>query len=257
LKRIFAIGVLVAALVGFLSGCGETDAQSDNTAGTGNDTAGSETSSTPPEPAEVFAAAVTKFNSQNAKYTIDDGSGDVGTGQFDSASGANSLTTTLDGSALEVVSLGDDVYLGGLLGDDSWMHAQASKFEGDGASFLMVIDPLFGARFLATATGVKQDQPSNFSGTIDLTKVTATGTTKRIADSFATAAGPGATAIPFTATLNGDTLASLTVTFPKADLTGEDLPYNLTITDSGGAVSVAAPPQDKVTEAPAELYEGP
>jgi hypothetical protein len=240
-----------------LSGCGETGTQPENTAGAGNDTAGSDASSTPPAPAEVFAVAVTKFNGQNAKYTIDGGDGDVGTGQFDSASGANSLSTTLDGSTMEMVSFGEDVYIGGLLGDDSWIHAQASKFEGDGASFLIIIDPLFGARFLATAKDVKQDQPSSYSGTIDLTTVTVTGTAKRIADNFATAAGPAATAVPFTATLNGDTLASLTITFPKADLGGKDLPYNLTITESGGAVSVAAPPQDKVTEAPPELYEGP
>lgn len=243
--------------MGLLTGCGETDAQAGNASGNGKDSAETDVSTAPPEPAEVFAAAVTKFNSQNAKYTIDDGSGEVGTGQFDSASGANGLSTTIDGSAMEMVSTGEDVYIGGLLGADSWIHAQASKFEGDGASFLVIVEPLFGARFLTTAANVKQDQPSNYSGTIDLTKVTATGTAKRIADNFAAAAGAGATAIPFTATLNGDTLASLTITFPKADLGDKDMPYKLTVTESGGAVAVAAPPQDKVTEAPAEFYEGP
>lgn len=257
MKRTFAIGVFVAALAGLLGGCGDTGAKSGSEAKDGNDTPTSDVSTAPPDPAAVFAAAVKKFNSQNAKYTIAGGDDEPGTGQFDSASGANGVTTTVDGTAVDMVSIGDDVYIGGLLGDDSWLHAQASKFTGDGASFLIIAEPLFGARFLTTAANVKQDQPSSYSGTIDLTTVTATGTAKRIADDFAAAAGPGATAVPFTATLNGDTLASLSITFPKADLGDKDLPYVLTITESGGAVSVAAPPQEKVTEAPADFYKGP
>jgi hypothetical protein len=212
-----------------------------------------------PKPAELFANAVTKFSGQNVKYTIGSGDGEVMTGQFDAASGGTKLAGDVDGTKMEIIALGDDVYLGGLSGDGKWMHAQASKFKDSAVSFLILVDPLFGQKFLSTATDVKQDQPTTYSGTIDLTKVTVTGSAKRLAGSFAKAAGPGATALPFTATVDSSSaLSTVKITFPKADLRGKDLKYDLKVTEAGGStVAVAAPPKNKVTEAPSEIYTGP
>ncbi|MFD1048308.1 hypothetical protein ACFQ1S_23600 [Kibdelosporangium lantanae] len=250
-----AVGAL--ALTG---GCGSTKEGPRVPAGGGVTTAVSATSSSTPKPADLFAAAVTKVNGQNVKFTIaGDKKGESMTGSFDSASGGTKVTGDIDGTKVDVIGLGNDIYIGGLLGPDKWVHAQASKFKDNAISFLTIADPLYGQKFLSAATGVKQDQSGTYSGTVDLTKVTATGQAKRLADNFAKKAGAAATALPFTATLDGSAaLSTVKITFPKADLTGHDLTYDLKITEAGGgAVPVAAPAKNKVTEAPADLYKGP
>jgi hypothetical protein len=194
------------------------------------------------------------------KFTVtDDKNGESMTGSFDSASGGTKVTGNIDGTKVDVIGLGNDIYIGGLLGADKWVHAQASKFKDSAVSFLTIADPLYGEKFLSAAAGVKQGQPGTYSGTIDLTKVTVTGQAKRLADNFAKKAGSAASALPFTATLDGsNALSTVKITFPKADLTGHDLVYDLKITEVGGGVDpVAAPPKNKVTEAPADLYKGP
>jgi hypothetical protein len=258
LKRTIVIGVFAAVLLTPLSGCAGTPDDTRNKPGGGTGTASS-TSSPSPKPAELFAQAVTKFSGQNVKYTIDGGDGGLMTGQFDATSGGTKVNGDIDGTKMEILALGNDIYLGGLTGDGKWMHAQASKFKDSAVSFLILVDPLFGQKFLSAAADVKQDQPTTYSGTIDLTKVTATGPAKRLADSFAKAAGTGATALPFTATVDASgALSTVKITFPKADLGGKDLKYDLKVTELGGsAVTVAAPPKNKVTEAPSDIYTGP
>jgi hypothetical protein len=260
LKRKFAMGIVFGAVLALLGGCGGTkDSPRDQTGGDAT-AAVSATSPSSPKPADLFAAAVTKVNGKNVKFTVtDDKNGESMTGSFDSASGGTKLTGKLDGTKVDVIGLGNDIYIGGLLGPDKWVHAEASKFKDSAISFLTVADPLYGQKFLSTAAGVKQDEPGTYSGTIDLTKVTVTGQAKRLADNFAKKAGSAAAVLPFTATLDGSTaLSTVKITFPKADLTGHDLTYDLKITEvGGGAVPVAAPPKNKVTEAPADLYKGP
>jgi hypothetical protein len=258
LKRTIVTGVFVTVLLTPLSGCAGTP----NTTQAGPGASAGTASSAPlpsPKPADLFAKAVTKFSGQNVKYTIGSGDGEVMTGQFDAASGGTKLTGDIDGTKMEMIVLGDDVYLGGLTGDGKWMHAQASKFKDSAVSFLILVDPLFGQKFLSVAADVKQDQPATYSGTIDLTKVTVTGSAKRLADSFAKAAGPGATALPFTATVDGSgALSTVNITFPKADRGRKDLKYDLKVTESGGSTTtVAAPPKNKMTEAPSDIYTGP
>jgi hypothetical protein len=256
-KRAITASFFVAALVGSLSSCG-TD---EKPRSPGITAAGSPSTSSAPAPAqtpaEAFAAAVTKFTGQNQKYTVEGDDGEVLTGEFDAATSGSKLSSQVDGSEVELVVLGNDVYIGGLIGPDKWMLAQAAKFKDSAVSFLIIVDPLFATKLLTTASNVKQDQPSAYSGTVDLTKVTATGVTKRIADKFAKAAGQSAAALPFTATVANGTLASLKITFPKADVGGKDLKYSLKVIESGGTVAVAAPPKSKVTDAPAAIYTGP
>jgi hypothetical protein len=255
LKRTILIGGFVAVLLASLSGC--SGGQDDKQTKSGSGTAGA---AAPPssKPEEQFASAVAAFNGKNVKFTIVGDDGVPMTGNFDSASGGTRLTGDLEGTKMEVIGLGDDVYLGGLTGGDTWMHAQAPKFKDSAVTFLILADPLFGQKFLSTATGVKQDQPTTYSGTIDLTKVTAKGSAKRLADSFAKAAGASATALPFTATMDGsNALSTVKITFPKADVGGKDLKYDLKVNEVGGAATaVAVPPKNKVTEAPADIYTG-
>jgi hypothetical protein len=258
-KRTTTIGVLATAMLVLLSGCSGTESKTPGTPQAGTGTAGPGSTPPPaPKPAELFAAAVAKLGGQNVKYTIEGDKGEKMTGVFDAASGGNQLSANIEGTKMEIVALGNDIYIGGLTGKDKWMHAQASKFKDNAISFLMLIDPLFGQKFLGAAVDVKQDQPTAYSGTVDLTKVNVTGNAKRLADRFAKTAGPAATALPFIATMDASgALSTVKMTFPKADLGGKDLKYNLTVTEAGGAAAVTAPPQNKVSEAPASIYTGP
>jgi hypothetical protein len=257
LKRVVALGVFAIALVAPLSGCSSTkDTPAARSGGGG--AASNAAPSASPKPGELLAAAVTRLSGQNMKYTIDSGNGDVLTGSFDAKTGGNLLTGNVDGSKMDIIALGNDMYLGGLAPGGKYYHALASKFKDNGIGMLLLVDPLCGQKFLSTATGVKQDKPGEFTGTLDLTKVTVTGTAKRLADHFAKSAGATAAALPFTTTMDASgAIAAVTMTFPKADLGNKDLKYNLKITEVGGAVTVAAPPKNKVTEAPPDIYNGP
>lgn len=141
------------------------------------------------------------------------------TGTTDPAGGGVKLTGDVDGSTMEIITIGNDVYFGGLVEEGRYVHAQVSKFKDTAIALLYLIDPLFGYKFLGTATSVVRGEPNTFTGTLDLTRVATTGPAQRLAVSFAKAAGATATALPFTAT--------------------------------------AALPKNRTTEAPSAIYSGP
>ena len=257
MKRGIALGISAIALLAPISGCSGTHDASATGLG-GGAAAASPTLSASPKPAELLATAVTKLSGQNLEYTIDGDDGHVLTGSFDARTGGNLLTGDVDGSKMEIIALGNDIYLGGLAPGGMYYHAQALKFKDNGMGVLLLVDPLCGQKFLSNAANVKQDQPGRFSGTLNLTKVTVAGTAKRLADHYAKAAGATAVALPFTATTDASgAIATVTMTLPKAEVSHKDLKYHLKITEVGGAVTVAAPPKNKVTEAPAAIYNGP
>ena len=257
MKRGIVVGLFLTALVAPLAGCGGSAA--DTASGASPNAGGQATSKSSPaaKPEDVLKGAAAKLTGKSVRFTVDDGT-DSSSGIYDAASGASKLTATVDGSKMDVIGKGNDVYIGGLDPSGKWMKADATKFTGSGVSFLTTADPLFAVKYLATAANVKQDQPSAYSGTIDLSKVTGTDTAKRIAGAFAKSAGSSATALPFTATLDATGgLATLTVTFPKADLGGKDFKYDLKVLSVGGAETVTVPAKNTTTEAPSDLYKGP
>jgi hypothetical protein len=255
-KRTIVIGSLLGALLIPLGGCADLlDRANEQPSDKGP--AASPTPSPPPQPAEVFAKAITGLDGKSLKFTIAGEEG-VFNGTTDSASGGVKLTAEIEGTTVEIVTIGNDVYLGGLVEEGKYVHAQVSKFKDTAIALLYLIDPLFGQKFLSTATNIAKGEPNTFTGTMDLTKVATTGPAQRLAVSFAKSAGAAATAVPFTATIDPATgaLASLKTAFPKADK-GKELKYDLKITEVGGANTIAAPPKNKTSEAPSAIYSGP
>lgn len=255
LKRTIVIGPLIGMMLASLSGC--TGIWTDD-GQAGNDAPAASGSPTPgPKPELVLATAVIGLGKQNLKFTVDGGTGDVRGGSLDAASGAVKVTADVDGSPAELITYRDDIYIGGLRGDGKWLHARVPKFKDGAIPFVATADPLFGARFLGSASDVQQGQPNTLSGTADLTRVIASGTTQLIAHGFGKAAGTKATALPFTATVDdAGALSAVNMVFPKADR-GKDLVYNLKITEVGGAVTITVPAENETVPAPADFYTVP
>jgi hypothetical protein len=246
MKRTVVLGMLIVALAAASGAC---DRGSDGTP-----------LADPPAPSsalpsaaasEQLAAAVAKLDGQSLKYTI---AGNQGTlsGGFDTTTRGITLsggTTT----KLEYVILADDVYLKGFDPQGRWWHLSVSRFPS-GSTFRLLADPLFGITFLTAARNVKQDAPGTFTGTIDVTKVTAGGTTKQIADLLAKGDPAGATAVPFTATVDSQgRLAGVKATFTGVSKSGR-LPYEVKIVEYGATVPAVRPSVAETVEAPPEAY---
>jgi hypothetical protein len=255
-KRTIVMGCLLGALFIPLSGCADVlDGAGERSGDKGP--AASPSPSPTPEPAEVLAKAAGSLNGKGVTFTIAGDEGDVLTGTTDPAGGGVKLTGDVDGSTMEIITIGNDVYFGGLVDEGKYVHAQVSKFKDSAVALLYLIDPLFGYKFLGTAANVVRGEPNTFTGTLDLTKVATTGPAQRLAVSFAKAAGATATALPFTATVDAaGALASLKMAFPKA-AKGKELKYDLKVTAVGGAGTVVAPPKNRTSEAPSAIYSGP
>lgn len=133
------------------------------------------------------------------------------------------------GSTMEIIAIGNDVYFGGLVEEGKYVHAQVSTFKDTAIALLYLVDPLFGYKFLGTATNVVRGEPNTFTGTLDLTRVATTGPAQRLAVKMA---------------------------FPKA-AKGKELKYDLKPTAVGGTGAIAAPPKNKTSEAPSAIYSGP
>ncbi|WP_327002451.1 hypothetical protein OHA72_46215 [Dactylosporangium sp. NBC_01737] len=245
MKRTITLGVLIAALAAASGAC---DRGSDRTPH-----ADPPPSSALPSAAasEQLAAAVAKLDGQSLKYTITGNQGTL-SGGFDTTTRGITLsggTTT----KLDYVILGDDVYLKGFDPQGRWWHLSVSRFSS-GSTFRLLADPLFGIKFLTTARNVKQDAPGTFTGTLDVTKVAAGGVTNEIADLFAKGDPAGATAVPFTATVDSQgRLAGVKATFTGVSKSGR-VPYELKIVEYGATAPAVRPSPAETIEAPPEAY---
>jgi len=246
MKRTITIGMLLAALAAASGAC---DRGSDRTP-----------AADPPAPSSVspsaaaseqLVAAVAKLDGQSLKYTITGNQGTL-SGGFDPTTGGITLrggTTT----KLEYVILDDDVYLKGFDPQGRWWHLSLSRFPS-GSTFRLLADPLFGIKFLTTARNIKQEPPGTFTGTLDVTKVTAGAVTSQIADLLAKGDPAGATAVPFTATVDGQgRLTGVKATFTGVSKSGR-LPYELKIVEYGATAPAVRPSRAETVEAPPEAY---
>jgi hypothetical protein len=247
MKRTTTLGLLIAALAAASGAC---DRGSDRTLPAGPPAASSASPSA--AASEQLAAAVAKLDGQSLKYTI--------TGNQGTLSGGYDTTTrgiTLSGGTttkLQYVILDDDVYLKGFDPQGRWWHLSVSRFPS-GSTFRLLADPLFGITFLTTARNVKQDAPGTFTGTLDVTKVTAGGTTKQIADLLAKGDPAGATAVPFTATVDSQgRRAAVKATFVGVSKSGR-LPYEVKIVEVGASAPAVRPSRAETVEAPPEAYD--
>jgi len=246
MKRTITIGMLIAALAAASGAC---DRGSDRTPPA--DPPAPSSASPSAAASEQLVAAVAKLDGQSLKYTITGNQGTL-SGGFDPTTGGITLrggTTT----KLEYVILDDDVYLKGFDPQGRWWHLSLSRFPS-GSTFRLLADPLFGIKFLTTARHIKQEPPGTFTGTLDVTKVTAGAVTSQIADLLAKGDPAGATAVPFTATVDGQgRLTGVKATFTGVSKSGR-LPYELKIVEYGATAPAVRPSRAETVEAPPEAY---
>ena len=247
MKRTITIGMLLAALAAASGAC---DRGSDRTPPA--DPPAPSSASPSAAASEQLVAAVAKLDGQSLKYTITGNQGTL-SGGFDPTTGGITLrggTTT----KLEYVILDDDVYLKGFDPQGRWWHLSLSRFPS-GSTFRLLADPLFGIKFLTTARNIKQEPPGTFTGTLDVTKVTAGAVTSQIADLLAKGDPAGATAVPFTATVDGQgRLTGVKATFTGVSKSGR-LPYELKIVEYGATAPAVRPSRAETVEAPPEAYD--
>jgi hypothetical protein len=247
MKRTVMLGMIIVALAAASGAC---DRGSD---GTSPAELPAPSSALPSAAAsEQLAAAVAKLDGQSLKYTITGNQGTL-SGGFDTTTGGITLsggTTT----KLEYVVLDDDVYLKGFDPQGRWWHLSLSQFPA-GSTFRLLAHPLFGIKFLTTARNVKQDAPGTFTGTLDVTKVAAGGLTDQIADLLAKGDPAGATAVPFTATVDSQgRLAGVKATFTGVSKSGR-VAYELKIVEYGATAPAVRPSRSETVEAPPEAYD--
>jgi hypothetical protein len=246
MKRTITLGMLIAALAAASGAC---DRGSDRTPPA--DPPAPSSASPSAAASEQLAAAVAKLEGQSLRYTVTGNQGTL-SGGFDTSTRGITIsggTTT----KLEYVILDDDAYLKGFDPQGRWWHLSVSRFPS-GSTFRLLADPLFGIKFLTTAQNVKQDAPGTFTGTLDVTKVAAGGITNQIADLFAKSDPAGATAVPFTATVDSQgRLAGMNATFTGVLKSGR-LPYELKIVEYGATAPAVRPARAETVEAPPEAY---
>jgi hypothetical protein len=247
MKRILAGGAALFALAVPLSACdGTTDSTPDARA-----TPTAPSVSPSPKPAERLAKAVAATDGQNLSYTLVV-KGETATVSYDTATKGTSMVSGTGARQFEVRLFPGTFFLQNPLKPGAFFRIDVSKLNVD-SEFRALEDPFFARQFLSTATTVTSDASGAVSGTIDLTRVT--GTARTAADYFARTAGDRTTALPFTATMDGQgRLATFTATFPGAD-DGKDLVWDLKVVEIGGTVSVQQPAGTTVTPLPASEYK--
>jgi len=232
-------GVLVLAL----TGCGPTS-----------------TPAAAPTPtvdaASALAAAVAKTASVDLTYVLDAGpdESDIN-GAYDATSGVAVSSTMSDGQTTTFTADGDSLYLAGpsdLNGLTVRLHASRLAPTNPLAMFA---DPLPPATLLSGVASVTLHGDTEFTGSIDLGKITTTNDGAAALRTYVTTpAGDRAAAVAFQAAMNADGyLVSFDVTLPNVD-NGKDAEYDITFADFGKDVSNAVPAGESVIEAPAEAY---
>ena len=244
--RKLAAGVLLAAALTLpLAGC-----RSAGTTATGG---ASPAASRSPKPTEILTAVIAKSQGTSFALSLGD-KNDSLKGSYDAANKA----VRLDTGGFDFVCIGSALYVSGFPGTDSgkYLRVDPAKLTAD-STFAVLADPLAGLRFVVAAGSVDQPTSGHFTGTSDLTKVSAGAPagTKLVVDFLTKQTRGGVTALPFTATVDDQgRLTQFSTTFPAAD-DGKDIDYVLTLSDFGTKATVTAPDPAKVEDAPPSFYQ--
>lgn len=240
-----AIG-LAAVLTLAVTGCAE-----DNGGG-GADTG---------DPTLELTSSVEVLNSESFKMDMSMGDLMTATGAMDAASGAGEMSMSIGGAQMgmtmdmEIVFEHPDMWmnmgeLGAQMGlETSWVHLDLSQVGGDG---FMGITP--GEGDLANTAGmlegmveVEKVDDRTFEGEIDMAKASGSMPGGDMPDDMGT--------VPFTATLDDeDRLTHMSLTIPEMQGMPEQT-MDVRYYDFGAPVEITPPPEDEVTEMPAEMYE--
>jgi hypothetical protein len=187
-------------------------------------------------------------------------------GAIDIPNGASKvrLVTWVEGSdiAVDLLILKSDYYLkvkGIAVADaevGAYMHVQADKLESEELFGINLLDPSNTKNLADQLVSVERRDDGRFGGTLDLTRGSAFGATRRIVDQM----GEAARTVPFEAGVDpGGRLATLTYTLPRYTLapgfTAPTIEVSVTYADFGSPVIVQKPSAANVVEAPATLYD--
>jgi hypothetical protein len=159
--------------------------------------------------------------------------------------------------SIEIRTKGTDVWVNApaLGAAKPWIHLDATKLP-DTSAIKSGLD--FKATF-GILTGVSQateSSPGNYTGTLDLAKAKAAQTTKAGQDGIQAlidAAGTGAGAVPFQATLDGQHRL-LSLSFDVTSAKSGQLGTKIVVSDYGKPVAFTQPAAADVTEATAQMY---
>jgi hypothetical protein len=224
------------------------------------------TTTTPPTPGEQLTAALDKLKGASYNLTIQGGGGQfTGTGSVDAiahaAAGQEHGDTQGVSITLASIEIADKLWVkmdfgsyNSQLGLDptKWMLIDESKLTGKKTKMFDLAGPdaldLHG--MFTSVSGLKNDNPTQLSGTVDLTK--ATGVTTPSSDDL-TKAGAAASAVPFTVKLDDQGRLVDVKLSPTADQ--DTLASEIGFSSYGAPTTIAAPPATDVINAPASVYE--
>jgi hypothetical protein len=242
--------MVAAVLVGTVAGCKAHPAaiQHDQN----RSPAASPSRSVPPDASPQLAAAVRAISGQNMRLTVVARGGELECDHQASNQSFSCSGDTRDG-ALDAVAIGPQLYLRIPHTGSKFLRFTIAKLP-ERIDLLILLDPLFGQQFLASATNVHVSGPGTFEATIDLTTVAVTGTDKRIADALSAHAGAQATAVPMLVSVDAQgRLSGLRAMFPATNK-ADELAYDVKITDIDPSVLVFPPQNGRWVEAPASAY---
>jgi hypothetical protein len=159
-----------------------------------------------------------------------------------------------DGTQAEIRKLGPDVWVrlkgpvGTLIGaDDQWLHLEAADLPETSTFNVITGDDPLGVRATVDAvTEVKRTGTGSFAGLVDLTR------TPRYSKQTLSALGAKASAVPFTARIDGQGRLIELTTELSALVSGAGT-ATTRFSDFGVPVEVERPPADETTEAPSDL----
>lgn len=250
-RLVTAVAVVV---IGVVAGCGADPVatpKGQNQAGTAP--VASPSRSVRADASAQLKSAVQAVAGQSMRLTVVARGGELECDHQASNQSFSCSGDTADG-ALDEVAIESELYLRVPRTGSQFLRFTVARLP-DRIDLLILLDPLFGRQFLATATAVHQSGPGTLQATIDLTKVAVTGTDKRIADVLTAHAGTKATAVPMVVSVDPQgRLAGLQATFPAANK-ADELVYTVRITDVDPTVLVFPPQDGRWVEAPAGAYK--
>jgi len=202
-------------------------------------------------PSPVLAAAVQRSSSVDVRFDVLAGTA-AGSGTYDADTGMASFVHNGD-DPLTFVSTPDTLYVQGMPGTPTGSIARMNT-GGIGAAcdFAIATDSRVGLSFLSAMTTANQLSPSDYSGTLDLTRVAGSVSTMKTVEWFSAGTVGTKTAVPFTAKTNSaGYLIAMSASFPWVD--GNLVKYNLNLYDFGSPKTVTAPTAG-VIAAPSWMY---
>jgi hypothetical protein len=249
-SRIAVAAALGATLALTLSACATHGSP---TAGGATASPPAATPSSPPSPAEVLAAAVTRTTGVSLKVKM---AGDAETADFTGSYDAvHQIGAVGQAGGMQVTVAGDDLYIGGLsdlAGKTARFKISKIRVTSPVNMFADLVPPL---DLLTAATEVESTDTNKFIGHLDLTRARAANPgAKRMLAYMTSVAGAKANSIPFTATIDdAGYLIEFAATFPDGTTGSQE--FDIRFSEIGRPVTNTVPTGPNMIDAPAAAYD--